>query len=357
MSTGAWTRPVFNLNAAAWRGIRTRNPLPIDRGLALRFFLAGGALSALDTLQARIYARVLNQVSLRPPLFLVGYWRSGTTLLHELLALDDRFTAPSTYQCFNPHQFLLTAHRAPAQNRVVRPTGDMSVSPSSPQEEEFALLCMGAVSPYEAFMFPGALERFEGLCDPDQFDHAQQLRWNETMTWILRATAYARGTDKRLLLKSPANSFRVRRLATLLPGAMFIRLVREPCAVFASNLKLWQSMWKRYALTASLAQELLIERIFETRIALERKLQSALASLPSDRYTTLRYEDLISDPCGSIALVYDRLALGDSSAMLPKVNAYFAERPRPQARSAERWRPLVQARWREMFDEFRYPLG
>ena len=163
MSANAWTRPVFNLDAAAWRGIRSRNREPIARGLALRFYLAGSALSALDALQKRIYRRVLDGITTRPPVFLVGYWRSGTTLLHELLALDDCFAAPSTYQCFNPHRFLLTVHRAPGENRVVRPAGDMTVSPSSPQEEEFALLCMGAISPYEAFMFPGAFERFEML--------------------------------------------------------------------------------------------------------------------------------------------------------------------------------------------------
>ena len=357
MSANAWSRPVFNLNAAAWRGIRTRNRAPIERGLALRFQLAGRMLSALGALQKRRYRGVLEPITPRPPLFLVGHWRSGTTLLHELLALDDHFAAPSTYECFNPHQFLLTANRAPAENRVVRPTGDISVSPSSPQEEEFALLCMGAVSPYEAFMFPCALERFEELCDPDLFDPAQQLRWNETMMWILKATAYLRGTDKRLLLKSPTHSFRLRRLATLMPGAAFIRIVREPCAVFASTLRLWKSMWERYALTAPLEQQALIERVIETRLALEGKLKNALAALPADRHATLRYEDLVSDPCGAIELLYDRLALGDASAMLAKVRAYLASRPRPPAQPVEQWRPMLQARWPQLFDEFSYPRG
>ncbi|MGC1676703.1 MAG: sulfotransferase [Candidatus Binataceae bacterium] len=357
MSANAWTRPVFNLDAAAWRGIRSRNREPIARGLALRFYLAGSALSALDALQKRIYQRVLDEITTRPPVFLVGYWRSGTTLLHELLALDDCFAAPSTYECFNPHRFLLTVHRAPGENRVVRPAGDMTVSPSSPQEEEFALLCMGAISPYEAFMFPGALERFEMLCDPDLFEHAQQLRWNAAMTWILKATAYVHGADRRLLLKSPANSFRLGRLAALCPGAAFVRLVREPCAVFASNLRLWPSMWKRYALTAPLEQAVLIERILESRRVLEQKLRSAMSALPTGRHATVRYEDLVSDPRGTIELLYDRLALGDPSAMLPKVSAYLAARPRAPAQSAEKWRPMLQARWTEMFDEFSYSRG
>jgi omega-hydroxy-beta-dihydromenaquinone-9 sulfotransferase len=213
---------------------------------------------------------------------------------------------------------------------------------------------MGAPSPYEAFMFPSALRQFESLCDPDLFEHALELRWNDAITWILKATAYVCGADKRLLVKSPSNSFRIPRLSTLFPGAMFIRLVREPCAVFASTLRLWQSMWQRYALAAPLVQEVLIERILETRLALERKLQDALRTLPVERIATVRYEDLVADPCRTIDLLYQRLALGDSSRLLPKVSAYMAQNPPSSKHAGEDWRPLVQARWPEMFDEFGY---
>jgi hypothetical protein len=364
MSSSAWSRPTFNLNLSAWRGIRARHPEPIDRGLELRFYVAGGALSALGMLQERLYRRILDQLDLKPPIFLVGHWRSGTTLLHELLALDERFAVPSTFACFNPHHFLLAQHRAPAETRLARPPGDMTVSPSSPQEEEFALLCMGATSPYEAFLFPSALRQFEGLCDPGFFERARELRWNEAITWILKATAYTRGVEKRLLVKSPTNSFRIPRLCTLFPGAIFIRLVREPCAVFASTLRLWRTVWERYALTAPLAQEELIERILEIRLTLEQRLQSALGTLPADRVATVRYEDLVADPCHTIAFLYQRLGLGDSSALMPKVRAYMTQHPSSSSLSgatrsggnqpAEEWRRLVTARWPEMFDQFGY---
>ena len=354
MNSGAWSRPAFNLNLSAWRSIRSRHREPIARALELRFYLGGSMLSALGMLQQRFYRRSLDQHDPRPPLFLVGHWRSGTTLLHELLALDESFAAPSTYACFNPHHFLLARYRAPSLKRLARPTGDMIVSPSSPQEEEFALLCMGAISPYEAFVFPSALYQFEALCDPDLFERAQQQKWNDAMTWILKATAYLSGADKRLLVKSPANSFRIPRLGALFPGAMFIRLVREPCAVFASTLRLWQGMWERYALTAPLAQEVLIERILETRLALEGKLKSSLRNLPADRLATVCYEEMVADPCGTIERLYERLSLGDPSSLLPKVSAYMTQHPRSATGSAEDWRELVGARWRELFDEFGY---
>lgn len=357
MKSGAWSRPIFSLDLAAWRAMRRRHRDPLARGLALRFYLAGSALSALGALQARMYRQTLGRIELRPPLFIVGHWRSGTTLLHELLALDDRFAAPSTHACFNPHYFLLAQHRAPAAALVARPTGDVAVSPASPQEEEFALLCMGALSPYEAFMFPPALHQIEALSDPDFFEPPQQLRWNDAMTWFLKAIACVSGAERRLVVKSPANSFRVARLYALFPGAAFIRVVREPCAVFASSLRLWQSMWKRYALTPALAQEVLIERILETRLALERKLHDGLRALPAHRVATLRYEDLTADPRGTIALLYERIGLGDPSAMLPRVSEYMAQNRPPAPRPAEDWRALVESRWSALFDEFGYARG
>jgi len=359
MNAGAWTRPTLNLSLAAWRAMRARRREPIARGLALRFLAAGAAFSALGALQRRMYRAELERLAIRPPLFLVGHWRSGTTLLHELLALDRGFAAPTTHACFNPHHFLLARHRAPAPARAMRPPGDLAVSPDSPQEQEFALLCMGAVSPYEAFMFPAALTELEALSDPDRFEPARARAWDGAMTWILKATVYASGAERRPLLKSPSDSFRVRRLAALFPGAAFVRLVREPCAVFASTLRLWQSMWARYALTPPPGDEALIGHVLATRLALERRLQAALRALPADRTATLRYEDLVADPRGTLAMLYDRLALGDPSTLLPHVDAYIARHPAPAAaaQSAEPWRDLVRERWRQMFDEFGYARG
>ena len=42
------------------------------------------------------------------PLFILGHYRSGTTHLHNLMALDPQFTAPSFFQVLNPHTFLTT---------------------------------------------------------------------------------------------------------------------------------------------------------------------------------------------------------------------------------------------------------
>ena len=55
-----------------------------------------------------IGGRVERTPVLHAPLFIIGHWRTGTTLLHELLILDPRHNYPNTYQCLAPNHFLLT---------------------------------------------------------------------------------------------------------------------------------------------------------------------------------------------------------------------------------------------------------
>ena len=54
------------------------------------------------------------------PLFILGHYRSGTTHLHNLLALDPQFAAPTFFQALNPHTFLSTERFvAPVADRLI----------------------------------------------------------------------------------------------------------------------------------------------------------------------------------------------------------------------------------------------
>ena len=55
----------------------------------------------LAVLQKLLFSKRLESAEMHgPPVFIVGHWRSGTTLLHELMVKDERLSSPSTYQCF-----------------------------------------------------------------------------------------------------------------------------------------------------------------------------------------------------------------------------------------------------------------
>ena len=88
-----------------WIGLLAENRCRIH---PLRWAMVGliSLITPFNTVMLRVqrlwYGRRIDATPIQPPLFIIGHWRSGTTFLHELMVLDDRFTYPTTYQCFAP---------------------------------------------------------------------------------------------------------------------------------------------------------------------------------------------------------------------------------------------------------------
>lgn len=100
------------MNAAGWwrllsaHGFRMR---PSRLPVALSATLATANNSLLGLFQSAIYGARLRDTKIEhDPIFVLGHWRSGTTHLHELLALDDRLAFPTSFECFAPQHCLLT---------------------------------------------------------------------------------------------------------------------------------------------------------------------------------------------------------------------------------------------------------
>lgn len=106
---------------------------------------------------------------------IVGLWRSGTTLMHELLAAATGFSAPQTWQCMNAANFRLQG-QPEGISVVPRPMDGMVVSAASPQEDEFALLTLGVPSAYRAFLMPHRLAALHFTLD--------QSHWRNDSAWL-----------------------------------------------------------------------------------------------------------------------------------------------------------------------------
>jgi hypothetical protein len=73
--------------------------------------------------------------------FIVGLWRSGTTVLHHALKEATGWATPRTWQCFRPADFLLAAE--PRDLQAPRPMDEGRIGTFTPQEDEFASLLLG----------------------------------------------------------------------------------------------------------------------------------------------------------------------------------------------------------------------
>ena len=59
--------------------------------------------SSMGLIQSSRHGKQIEETPItEPPLFIIGHWRSGTTMLHEFLSLDETHTSPTTYECFAP---------------------------------------------------------------------------------------------------------------------------------------------------------------------------------------------------------------------------------------------------------------
>ncbi len=280
----------------------------------------------LRGLQNLVYGRrIANTPIDQPPIFILGHWRTGTTLLHEFLALDERHVGPSTYECMEPNHFLLTeglvSRWMPFFSLSVRPMDNMAAGFDRPQEDEFALCNLGLPSPYLTVAFPNNPPQYEEYLDLEGIPPRALARWKRVFRRFLQELTFKH--RKRLVLKSPTHSCRVKTLLELFPDARFVHIVRDPYVVFPSTVNLWKSLYITFGLQRPTFQGL-EEHVYKTFNRVYDKIEEGKGLIDFDRFYELRYEDLVRDPVGEMATLYDHLGLGGFDQLLPKLQAHLA---------------------------------
>ncbi|MBM4009881.1 MAG: sulfotransferase [Planctomycetes bacterium] len=295
-------------------------------GLATTVSLMSGLNSMLGPLSDARYRRQLRRPpETPPPLFIVGHWRSGTTLLHELAMLDDRFCCPNTYECFAPGHFLLTedvltralSWMIPAK----RPMDDVAAGWDRPQEDEFALMNLGAPSCYRRIAFPFSSPDHPEALDLTTLPAAEVERWKRSLRRFLQMLAVR--DPRRPVLKSPPHTARLGVLAEMFPESRFLHVVRDPFVVIPSTLRLWRSLHDVQSLQVDRGESL--ERyVFAAFAEMHAAFERDRAMLAPGRLFEVRYEQLVADPVATLAEAYERLGLGEFDRLRPALERQAA---------------------------------
>ncbi|HEX6961548.1 MAG TPA: sulfotransferase [Lacipirellula sp.] len=361
----AWYMPRFwhGMRLSSWLAALARNRFAISParipmcGAITGFTALNSVLAGLDRFA---YGRKIDAVEIaKPPLFILGHWRAGTTFLHELLIRDPEHTYFTTYQCFTPHHFVLTQKRlVPWIGMFVperRPMDNMAAGWDRPMEDEFALQSLGVPTPYLCSMFPNRGAVYPEYLSLRELSQADRERWKrELMTFCKRLTFC---DNRRIVIKSPAHTARVRTLLEMFPEAKFVHIARNPYALYRSTLGLWRSLNAEEGL-----QTVRDERWLGTYVidSLKRMYDAYLEDrdlLRDDQLVELRYEDLVPDPKAQLRSIYEKLDLGDFSRVEPALDEHLHEvRDYRKNRHTidDETSEMIRREWARYFDEFGY---
>jgi hypothetical protein len=305
------------------------------------------------------HASAVDQVEVHRPVFVLGHWRSGTTLLHELLSQDDRLAYPSLFQVLRPHTFL-TDERGPARRLLrlgpqKRPMDNMRFSLKSPSEDEFALMQLCGHSPMLGWIFPRRAQHYDRYLTFQGVSDDEVRQWQSALRVFLKKLTYR--YRRPLVIKSPTHTGRIRLLLDTFPDARFVHIHRNPYRVYQST----ERLYRRGVPVLSL-QRPVKGRLAETILRRYRLIYDAFFEqrelIPEGQYHEVCFEDLERDVPGQIAGIYERLDLGDFGQAEPKVRAYMdsasgykknSYRPLPK-----RLRERIAAAWQRSFREWGY---
>lgn len=361
----AWTPRFWNgMDFSTWMRLLARNRFAVSPS---RWPLAASITvsSALNSF-ANVFGRLMYDHRVRrtelnePPLFVIGHWRSGTTLLHELLMLDSRHTCPNTYQCFDPVHFLWTEWFVPTLIRwtlpKTRPMDDVKAGWDRPQEDEFALANLGVPSPYLVWAFPNHGPVADEYLDLLSLPAREREAWKRTWREFVQRIALAR--NGRIVLKSPTHTARVRTILEVFPEARFVHIVRDPLVLFPSTLRLWKSLSEVQGLQEVRDNNSWLERqVLDTFVRMYERFEQDRELVPRGHLVDVRYEDLVANPVGRMRDIYRELSLGNFAPVEPllmrhamKTRDYRTNKYSLPAVVADR----VRGRWAPYFQRYGY---
>ena len=361
--------------ASAWFRILWHNrvaisPSRLDFAALVSFYSIIN--SALGLIQNVAFAKRVSRTQIdSSPIFIVGHWRAGTTLVHELLALDRRLTAPSTVDCFAPSHVLVTGwvlRRLPFLLPKARPMDNMPVGWDRPQEDEFALINLGYGSPYDMLAFPNRRTVDHPFLRLQDLPPSQVAAWKAGLLRFMRQVALRASREKsgsslpRLVLKSPPHTARLRALAELFPDARFVHVVRHPVDLFASTSQLWHALCRTHGLQRPEFGAIgnvpsMRDYVLQTMNVLYRDFFAAAAEIPPRHFCEVRYEDLVRTPIREMRRIYEQLELGPFAEVEQGLTAHLdaiADYRRNDHAVCDRDRMDVVKHWAWYFDRYGY---
>lgn len=327
--------------------------------------------------------RAYRKVRVTLPVFIVGNFRSGTTLLFRLLALDrERFTTMKMWEIlFAPSIVgrkvvralttadrwlgrILARHVVEMEEQWHQGNVMHKTSLREPEEDDYLLL-----HNWSALTFGLSSSLLEEARPYAYFDsalpHTDRDRIMAFYHRCVQRHLYADRCDGRgprqYLAKNPALTPKLDSVLERFPDARIICLVRNPLEAIPSFLNMMNYSWR--VLGAPEQSPELREFILDMAHHWYTYPLDRLERAPEGNYIFIRYDDLVADPQATVANIYNRFGFDLSTAYnrVLQSQAQKARRYRSRHQYTLEQTGLTRQRildeYAEIFDRFGFETG
>ena len=270
-----------------------------------------------------------------PPIVVTGFPRSGTTLSHRILSLAEDARSPQWCEVMQPslepgrdieaaRRRRLTRYRilvrglqamAPELRRI------HELVPDGPEEctqlHEIAL-------DSESFGLLGPVDSYrEWLDERDDARRRERYEWQERCMRAIHADRSPSLRGERWVLKAPQHLCQLDDLFDRFPGALVVRMHRDPITCMASTASLVACAARipTHGLPPGLGEDLL-------KIFIDWQTRGDEGTLRhSDRVLEIHYDDLVHEPITFVERVHEAAGIPATGEHLDRVRNHLGRRP------------------------------
>jgi hypothetical protein len=313
------------------RALQSEGRLTLLGRIAARADIAG-LLATRLRLEAdrKEYPAIADEV-IRRPLFVVGLPRTGSTLLHHLLAQDPGGRVARAWEVMEPSpppdraRYETDARIGRAARRL---TWFDRIAPDfrriHPLGAELPLECIAIMSAsfasprfHTTYHVPSYQAWLAGADLYPAYDFHR--RFLQHLQW--------RAPAGHWVLKAPSHVFGFEALFATYPDAVVVQTHRDPLTVLASVASLTLVLQGAFTDHLDLA-EIGAEVTQRWSSGLERAMQARRDARVDERFVDVRYQEMLRDPMAIVRRIYDRFGMTLSVEAEARMQRFLARHPK-----------------------------
>jgi sulfotransferase family protein len=314
------------------RALATEGQLNVLGRIAARETIVGHLANRLRLEQDRRRYPGIAAQEINHPIVITGLPRSGSTLLHSLLAQDPANRVPQTWEMLSPSppperdsyerdpRIAMTERQLRWFHRLVPEFSRIHPVGAQLPEECVVILSHSFLSSQFCSMY--TVPSYQTWVRGQDLRPAYELhrRFLQQLQWRCPGT--------RWVLKAPAHLPALKELCAVYPGVGVIMTHREPLEVLASEASLHTVLRRTFSDAvdpATVGREVTELTADEIRAGLEARDDGCA---PPERFLDVRYRDLVKNPMETVRNIYARFDMALTPTAEARMQQYLAETPK-----------------------------